>query len=531
MKKFLENNKKKLLILSLIILIIIVMFLFFWIIKNRNIQVNTISNDNYLLEYDNTWKIINQEEGKVKLVHKESKSELNINVKELDEEDKYKSVDELFYSLLYNIQEQNKEYKLIYYEKTVFTKNNIDGYEILFENDGTQSSIYFYKQGSKIVVITYEALYEYFDILLDSVNNIIYNFNIKEEEFDIMTNIKLELNQITYSEQNDIVEMLTETKEQEIASSNYLVNYSIPGNFTLQRYDTKYGEYEFSDLEIGKNIRLRTSILNCNIYEYLDKEHSPNLYDTYNLNLYNEKNEVLDKYEESPLSYIYRNQYLNNNEIVENIVIVYELNNSHIFIVKISSEKIGIPEELVKMIKINNIQNIASNIKIEKQGDFLLGNLKTFVDYKRDKTEEIVLKIPKGYKEVDKNSNLYEERNYVLNYDEDKQIYDYEVTYKIISFDIEAELNILDNSINKENGEYKEFKQKDILNINDKKFKIYERGYTSLSDENNKYYTNENVLFYQLENNKYLTIIIKANKEEINEDILSSLTKFDVNMI
>lgn len=335
MKSFLEKYKKKLLIAFC--LAIIILLLCFYILNKENIEIYKIDKNNYELQYDSTWKIKNESENSVELIHKKSKSKLNIILKQLEEDDKYKTVDEIFYNLLYNIEEQNKEYNLIYKENIKLTKNNIDGYKILFENDNMQSAIYFYKQDSKIVVITYEAMYNYFDILLDSVNNIIYNFSLKEEQFDVMTNINLELNKITYSKQDDIVNLLNETKNEKIAASNYLVSYSIPTNFELKKYDTQYGNYSFSGMDIEKSINLSTSILNCNLYEYLDKEHSPNVYDRYNLNLYNEQSEVLDIYETNPLSYIYKNNYLNNNEIVENIVIMYELNNSHIFIIEISS--------------------------------------------------------------------------------------------------------------------------------------------------------------------------------------------------
>ncbi len=210
-----------------------------------------------------------------------------------------------------------------------------------------------------------------FDILLDSVNSIIYNFSIKEQVFNVTTSIKLETKEISYTEQEDISNLLNDTRKEEIASSNYLVNYSIPNNFKAIDYDTKYGSYRFENLSMGTDITLNTSILKCNLYEYLDREDSPNIYDS-NLNSYNQAKETLNKFGEEPISYIYKNNYLSNNKITENITLVFELNNNHIFIVEISSNGIGIPEKLVKMIKINKIENIASNIKIEKKDGYLI---------------------------------------------------------------------------------------------------------------------------------------------------------------
>ena len=97
----------------------------------------------------------------------------------------YKLLDEIYDSLLYNIQKQNENYKLLYKEKTEITKNKIEAYKTLFETDNTEAVVYLYKQGDKLVTIIYEADYKYFDILLDSVNNVIYNFSINEEKYNI----------------------------------------------------------------------------------------------------------------------------------------------------------------------------------------------------------------------------------------------------------------------------------------------------------------------------------------------------------
>lgn len=192
---------------------------------------------------------------------------------------------------------------------------------------------------------------------------------------------------------------------------------------------------------------------------------------------------------------------------------------------KFLQTEFGIPEELIKKIKINETQNIASNIEIEKDNNFLIGKLKSFTNYNCEETEEITLKIPEKYTEIDKNNNLYEERNYVLNFNEEKQSYDYEVTYKISSLDIENQLSVISN---KDNKSYKN--NKDIT-LDDKTFKIYERKYTDKDSNGNEYNINENVLFYELKNDRYLVIIIKANDNDINKELLNSLIKFDINLV
>ena len=535
MKIFIEKNKKILLTILIILITITVGIIIFFSVKKilNKSKIRDVTKNNYFVQYDNSWKVVKEDEKEFELHHKKSNSIFNIKINDLNEEDQYKTMDEILDNLLYNIQEQNKDYKLIYKENAKLTKNNMEGYTILFENETKQAEISFYKQGDKIVVLTFEASFEYFDILIDSVNNIIYSFSANGQKYDVVSNINLNTTEITYTEQPDVEELLSKTNEYQIANANYLVQYSIPDYFETQDYDSQYGNYRFKD----KNIQLRTSILKCNLYEYLDEENSLNIYDSYNLNNYNKEKAELNKFSNEPLGYIYKNSYLTNNQITENIAIIYELNNNHIFIAEISSEGVGIPEKLVNMIKITKSENIASNITVEKKEEKLIGKLKRFTDYTREKTEEITLKLPENYQEVDKEINLFKERNYAVNYDEEKEIYEFEVQYQTISFGIESELEILDKAIYKDYGKYKEFEQINDITVNNKVFKAYKRGYTERSyatDKNGnryQYYANEIVLFYKLQEDSYLVIVLKANEDEISNEQIEQLTNFDINII
>ena len=538
MKEFLIKNKKISLSIFITLILVIIgvsMFLIFKIMKQENTMIELDTN-NYSLQYDNTWKVIKKEDLEINLLHKKSKSELNIKITELQDETQYDTVDEIFDSILYNILEQNPNYKLIYKEKSKITKQNIDGYKTLLEADNKQATIYIYKQENKVIIFTYEATYDYFDILLDSVNNIIYNFSLKETKFDVKASINLETKEINYTEQSNISNLLQGTVNEKIASSNYLVEYSIPDNFKSTNYNTKYGYFNFENVPDSATINLNTSILNSNLYEYLDRQDTPNIYSSYNLNSYNQANEELNKFGDAPLSYIYKNNYLTNNKITENIEIVFELNQNHIFIVKISSIGIGIPKELVKMIKVNSFENVASNINVEKENEFLIGKLKQYTDYTYEQTQEITLKLPDSYQEIDKDTNLYEERHYVSEYFGEVQIPKYEVNYQTTTLSIEDELNILNKAIDKDLGTYKDFTQVGDITLNNKEFKLYERGYTRLSTNTDssgkkyKYYTNEKILFYELPNDKYLIIIIDGNENKIIDELMNKLTNFDVDI-
>lgn len=530
MKIFVEKNKKILLTI-LIILVAIIIGISISKISNKS-KIIEVSKNNYFVQYDNSWKEIKEDENEFELQHKKNNSIFNIKINDLNEDDKYKTIDEILDNLLYNIQQQNKDYKLIYKENSKLTKNNMEGYTILFENEEKQAEVAFYKQGDRIIIFTFEASSEYFDILIDSVNSIIYSFSINEEKYDVVSNIDLETTEITYTE-SDLDEVSPSIKEYTIASENYLVQYSIPSNFEMQDYDSKYGNYKFK----VKDIQLRTSILNCNLYEYLDEDNSPNVYDNYSLNNYIKERAEIKQISSEPLGYVYKNSYLIKNQIKENVVIMYALNNNHIFIAKLSSDGVGIPEKLVNMIKITKSENIASNIIVEKNEGKLIGKLKRFTDGTREKTEEITLKLPENYQEIDNGNNMFEERNYEVNYDEEKEKYQFEVQYKTIAFGIESELDSLDRTIYKGYGKYKDFEQINDIIINDKIFKAYKRGYTRQSyakDEKGnryKYYTNETVLFYEIQENSYLVIVIKANENEISNELIEQLTNFDINVI
>ncbi len=537
MIKFFKRYKSTLLIVLIIITILILGITIYSIITNTKTKIQQINNNIYSLQYDNSWKKIIEEENEIKLLHKKSKSELNITIKNLENEHQYKSLEEITDSLLYNIQEHNKNYSLIHKEKSKIPKSDIDLYRILLESDSSQVMIDLYKQGNRIIVFTYESTFRYFDILLDNVKRIINSFTLNEQTFDVISNINLYTTDIHYTEQEDVTKLLNNVEEYEIAASNYCVNYSIPSNFKLIDYNTRQGSFKFENITDGTNIDLRTSILQCNLYEYLDREETPNIYSKYNLNLYNEVKEEINILNNEPLSYIYRNSYLYKNKITENITIVFELNKNHIFIVELSSRGIGIPKELITMIKVNTTENIASSIKIQKEDIFLTGNLKRFVDSTYKQTEEIKLKLPDNYKELDKEENLYRKRNYVCGYDKVKDIYEYEITYETVKSNIDTQLEIInkDKENLKEYGKYTELSKGKERTIHDKKFMEYERGYTNLSnelDENGnryKYYTKEKIFFYKLDDNNYLVIKIRANdNREITDELINQLTNFDI---
>ena len=185
------------------------------------------------------------------------------------------------------------------------------------------------------------------------------------------------------------------------------------------------------------------------------------------------------------------------------------------------------------MIKVKSSENYSSFIKIEKEENNLIGRLQRYSDYSYDKIDKITIKIPDKYEEIDKDRNIYSERYYELNYNEDLLIYDYDVHYDFSDMSKEQVVkNINSFNIIKSYGDYKELTYSTDLTLNDKKFSIYDGGYTNLSGimftNTNRvnYYVNKKVLIYEMPNKGTLYIEINGNNKEISNDMLTELTNF-----
>ena len=525
-----RRNIKKYIILILIIVLLVAIGISAYFIFNRNKQkINVIDEENYSFEYDNTWKISKKEESEIELIHKKSKL-------------KYKTVEELFDNILFNIQDQNEDYNLIYKEASKITKNNIDGYKILLEGENNQSLVNVYKQGNKVVIIILDSSSENFDILLDSVNNIIYSFNLNEEKYDVLSNIDIKTEDINFTKSDEVVNTLKGTRQEQIGSHYYLVDYSIPDNFKMTSYSTIMGSYELEGLPEEKNysdrkeISLVTNIVRQNIFDYIDRNSKINIYEKYFEENSKDSENAMNKFRDEPLSYIYKLSYTDDfsgkNEIVK---IVFELTKNRLIEFTFHANNVGVPEELVNMIKIDKVEKVASTAKVEKQDNYLIGRLKELLHYPDSGTEEIVLKVPDNFTEIDNDANQFEDRYYASDYDAEKEIYGYEIEYTRVSFDIDDELDVHKSDIEKDKGEYKDFTEPVDVSYNNKSFKMVECGSTKKSegtDENGdryNYYMNEKFLFYELQNGDFLVIIIKANDKDISNDLIEKLTNFEIN--
>ena len=530
----LMKNKKVIFITPIALSILLILIISISLIMGRKPYLKTLDTNDYKLVYDSTWKIKEKTNTKILLRHK-SKSEVNIEIMTLNTENKYQSIKDLIDEVIYNIKENNPDYNLLKMEDTTLTKNNYSGYKLLYENEDNEVLISVFKRGDKLIFISYLANSTYFDILLDSVNNIIYNFDMQEEVYALVSRASIPEKELEYKESKQVEILLKSSQDVEIASNNYYVNYTIPDNFRSLDFLSNTGNYEFEGLESG-SLTLVSNILNRNIYEYVDKDSSLSLYTRFDsYKNYSDFTEGLIKINNGHDGYIYKNSYHNNeNTLEENVIIVYTLDKNHILIIELKAMGVSIPQELVQMIKINSASNYANYLKSEVQGNQITSELKRITSATDETYDNIRIKLPIKYQELDDNANIYSVRHFGLNYNLDKKMYDYEVKYQLTTNNKKSEIDRINSSFKKAYGSYKYLEKKGNITLNGKNFERYIGGYTDLSGimftnlNRYNYYVNKEVLFFGLDKGGFLVVEVSGNGKEITNSILEEVTNFQV---
>lgn len=533
-KKIYKENKLEI-ITAAVVLVLGLLILVGMLLFQSNIK--EYKTDIYTIKYDRSWKRKGKNENTIKLKHK-SKSTIYIEVMELTEEQKYLETEDLIDELLYNIGLENKEYNILQREKANITKHSYEGYKLLYENKTHQALVLVAKKSEKVMLFTYEAKHEYFDILLDSVENIIYNFDINDQKYLINNSIKVDTKKIVLEENKELVKTLKDNKEYDIANKNYSVKLSLPSNFQMSSFDSTFGYYSYKDLKKG-SINLTVTISPKNIYEYLEKvEEYGNLYTEFK-NHRSKKNKTYQNFKESLTklnhkkyeAYLYKasfNYVLGNKKTPkETYYMIYELDKNHILIFKLESSENKIPEELINKISFSNVKNYANNITKEKV-------LKRFSSYKKDMVDEITIKLNDNYQELDYSVNMYTNRYFALNYNRKNQVYEYNAKYYLSGTSQKIESLISNISIVKTIGYYQELVNSGTINLNGKEFIVYKGGYTKngpgYSDysDTKTHYMNKTVLFHSLSTGGYLVIEIDGNGVEISQEVLNDLTNVDI---
>ena len=129
------------------------------VIYSRNIDDRfyiNYRNDEFTFKYDESWEISEETQENIVLKN-EYNSTFSIYFKHLDDEYIYLELKEFIDGLLYDIENQNKDYKLLARDDKVETKQKYDGYKFLFENNDSQVMITIIKSIELLTFFIYES--------------------------------------------------------------------------------------------------------------------------------------------------------------------------------------------------------------------------------------------------------------------------------------------------------------------------------------------------------------------------------------
>lgn len=168
-----KKTYKIIIFILILILLTLIMTVFMMFMGAQKYKGKTLD-----IKYDNTWITVKQASDSVTLNHKTG-GKLDIKVEEIDNEKINYSIEEFSSDVAYMIEQMDSSYKLINKDKVKITKNGYDGYKMLYENDKMECLVTIFRKDDSLITIIYTSKNENFDILLDSVNTIVYNMEIR----------------------------------------------------------------------------------------------------------------------------------------------------------------------------------------------------------------------------------------------------------------------------------------------------------------------------------------------------------------
>lgn len=540
MKKVLVFIKKYILVIIVAFIILVIGSFLIVNLVYKKINIKIYDTEYIKFNYDSSWNILSNSDLYVKLENK-NKGIINIELLQLDDNYKYEKLDQILDNLLFDINEQNKNYNLIFKKDITLTNKLLDGYEVLYETNDSEVMLSIAKNENYLIMFVFEADNKYFDMLLDSVQNIIYNFEIKENKYKLNNKLELSTENILFLKNNNLDNKIKDSNEYEIASNNYLVSYLVPNIFKVTSIDSRKGSFSFQD--DNATINVTTTIYNKNIYDYLDKtESNSSIYEEFNFykenkDKYSNFEEQLSKYKISNYdSYLYKVFYTDkmNNKKYENYSLIVPINKNHIFLLRVIGENSSISEKLINSFKINKVVNYSSYINREVKDGYFNINLERL---NNKKTDSISIRLSEKYQEIDEGADMYSYRYIGLNKDTNNNTYQYNINYNLTSpsQDLNSMIDLINFNIESYEvyGNYNKLKYLDTLTLNEKQFKVYEGSYFKLDNlfnqkETSIFKVNEKVLIYELENGGMLIITIDGNNKEIEDNMLNELTDITI---
>jgi len=533
LKMFIKNYKITIIVSFIVILLGLLFYILYLQFFNKNADYKEFANDYFSLKYDTNWHVDKTLDDAIDLKNG-SDSSVNMSIVQLSEEYKYSDIDEVMDEIIYNIGIQNPEYNMIAKEAAKITKNNYDGYELLYETEEEQILVVIAKNNDKLLITTFSSPNDYFDILLDSVHNIVYNFEFKEEKLDVTYKMKdIKTDAITWEENKDLNSKLKENNKYSIANNHFLVEYSVPQNFEISDYDSTSNYFNFNG-DIEGSIILKADVIGLNMFEYLNNESKGLSYNMKNIRedskTYTDLKETLQKIDDLDIngyifkaSYNYKSTYANSYN--ENVYMIYELDNRRTFVIEIDSENENIKKELIDNIKFINKEKYAEFTYRNMENDNIVNELKVKLKNYSSTIQgyySMNLYTPKKYREIDKGNNVYDSRYFGYGYNEENDEYDTNVCYNL------SVLEYKETTPSDTRSCYHMYTYTSIMNngqivLNGKTFYKFSGTFSA---KNVDYI--DTLLFYKLKNGGYISIIISNKNGNIDESTLNELTNFNI---
>lgn len=170
------NEYKKMRNRLLIIIGLVIVSFVFVLMTVLDDGFRKYDNDIYQITYEKNWKVT--EKGKNSVLTHKSGCKYSVKIIDLEDEYRRSALNELVDDVLKQVEKDNPTYRLVNREETSIGKEAYEAYQFLYETDDFQSMITICKRNDRIYVINYLASIDKFDIILDSVKDMNYKFEI-----------------------------------------------------------------------------------------------------------------------------------------------------------------------------------------------------------------------------------------------------------------------------------------------------------------------------------------------------------------
>ena len=506
MRTLIKQSTTFIITCSLVVLIGLIVLVL--IDHNSTIKLKKLNTDNYVLNYDTTWSIYSKGEDYVTLKHNSSSSLIDIKIVELNNEYKYLNLSQSINNILSSIEESNNKLKLISTEPTNI--NNTDSYKALYNNGSKETLLTLTKESNKIIMYDLTAESKYFDLLIDSYNEIVKGFSLTHKKINLDSKINISNSKIKWKNNNELDKLIKDNYTFEISDLNYNVSYSIPKIFRLEELNTINNRFTYRTNDYM--ITIKAYNRESNIYEYLNNSKDKyTIYYEYDY-LKDEKSykEYISKIDDN--LYIYKNTYKVEKEPYENVKLIYSLDNNHLFIIELSSNKCYVSEKLISSIKMISYNKYSSNINRKIEDNKLVSTIKYYIDSNKDKYKSIDIKLPLNYKELDKGNNMYNMKYFTNN----------SVNLK---YYLARDININNNLIKSNYSVYSKYgkyniKENSVKKMHNRHYYLYDGYYyDKIKMVNSK-------ILYTIIDDYYLVIEIESSNK-INDNILYDVTDID----